>query len=375
MIRLFFLIRALEQGGAERQLIELARHLDQRRFAVTVATFYAGGALHAELAGVAGVRLIALGKRGRWDVLPFLWRLWRLLRAERPAIVHGYMEGGNLLGLLLGPLVGARVVWGLRASNMNLDDYDWAPRLTFWLGARCSRLADAIILNSEAGRRHHLAHGYSGAHMLVIPNGIDVERFRPDAAARARVRQAWHVAPDVPLIGLVGRLDPMKDHPTFLRAAALVAAQNPRARFVCVGDGPPAYRAQLAQLADTLGLGPRLIWAGARGDMPAVYNGLDLLASSSACGEGFANVLGEAMACALPVVATDVGDAAVIIGDPARVVAPGDPAALAGRLLGLLALAPAGRQALGAAGRDRIVANYSIDRLADTTQAVLEGMT
>ena len=150
--------------------------------------------------------------------------------------------------------------------------------------------------------------------MAVIPNGIDTSRFREMPGSGARLRALWGVRDDQILIGLVGRLDYMKDHPTFLRAAAKLTHHNDSVRFVCVGGGPISYAAQLKDLSSELGLHDRIVWAGDQDDMPSVYSALDLLVSSSS-GEGFSNVIGEAMACGVPCVVTDVGDSALIVGE------------------------------------------------------------
>jgi len=164
--------------------------------------------------------------------------------------------------------------------------------------------------------------------MTVIPNGIDTEHFKPDPMARKLIRAEWGVADNEILIGLVARLDPMKDHSTFLRAATMLAQERPDVRFVCVGDGAEPYKSEVRRLATELALGDRLIWAGARHDMPAVWNALDLAVSSSSYGEGFSNTIAEAMACGVPCVVTDVGDSALIVGDAGIIVQPSMPAAL-----------------------------------------------
>jgi glycosyltransferase involved in cell wall biosynthesis len=370
MHHIFFLIRSLHPGGAERQLIELAKGLDKARFHVTVATFYDGGELDAEIEGIAGITSLSLGKRGRWDVVPFMWRLWRAVLDAQPDILHGYMGVANELCLLLGKLLGRRVVWGLRASNMDFSRYDRMSSWVFKVGAWLSRFPDLIIVNSEAGRAHHMTHGYCGAHMIVIPNGIDTKRYFPDPHAGRCVRAEWGVADDETLIGLVGRLDPMKDHPTFLRAAGLLVQERADVRFVCVGDGSGLYQGELLALSQSLGLGRQLIWAGLRHDMPAVYNALDILTSSS-YGEGFSNVIGEAMACGVPCVVTDVGDSARIVGETGMVVPPGDPEALAVAWRGLLKLPEDQRVMLTRAACERIKRNFRVSYLINKTEATL----
>ena len=232
-----------------------------------------------------GVRVGGLDKRGRWDLLGFLSRLVRLLREEKPDTLYAFLGSPNILTVLLKPLFPrTRMVWGVRASNVDLDRYDWLARLSYEVERRLSRFADMIIVNSRAGMDYAVANGFPKNRMVVIPNGIDTERYCPEPEARPRVRAEWGVTEDEKLIGLVGRLDPMKDHPTFLRAASLLSQERDDVRFVCVGDGPAGYRRELRMLAESLGLVQRLTWAGVRKDMPDVYKSLDMVSSSSAYG-------------------------------------------------------------------------------------------
>jgi glycosyltransferase involved in cell wall biosynthesis len=329
-MKVLFLIRSLGYGGAERQLVLLAKGLAKRGHDVIIAVFYSGGPLEKELCD-AKVRIRPLNKRGRWDLLRFLMRLRKTLKEERPDIIHGYMYEPNLLtviGKAFSPEI--KAVLGVRSSHrdFNKDWPDWLGRLSFKLNCWFSKFADIIISNSHVGREYHLAEGYPADKTVVISNGIDTERFCPDPAARRRMRVEWNVSNDQRLVGIVGRLAPKKDHQNFLRAAALLAGVRKDVRFVCVGDGPPSYQATLQVLAQQLKIHESVIWVVAQDDVPAVYNALDVLVSSSSHGEGFANVVGEAMACGVPCVVTNVGDSAWVVGDRGEVVQPQDPVAL-----------------------------------------------
>lgn len=191
--RAMFLIPSLERGGAERQLVELVRRIDKTRFAATVVTFYDGGALRPAIESNSGITCISLKRNGRGDVLPFLWRLWRTARKARPHIMVGYLNLPSVLCLFVGRIVHAKVVWSLRASSVDYDWYGWSVRLSSYLSARLSRFADLIILNSNRGKDYHLANGYDDLHMLVIPNGIDTDRFRPMPEAGQRLRAQWGI--------------------------------------------------------------------------------------------------------------------------------------------------------------------------------------
>jgi glycosyltransferase involved in cell wall biosynthesis len=370
-MKVMLLIRSLDVGGAERQVVDLAKGLHRQGHEVLVATFYQAGALAEELDS-GGVRRIALDKRGRWDVLSFLVRLRRLLVRERPDVLYSYLGLPNILSaLLVRTISGARLVWGVRASNVDLSRYDWFVRFAFLLECRLSRIPNLIIANSNAGKNYHAEKGFPPDKVVVIPNGIDVNRFRPNLAARAKFRTEWKIKDGEILIGLVARLDPMKDHASFLQAAAIVRERRVDVRFVCIGDGEPRYRANLKQMASDLGLGEAIIWTGVQTDMNTVLNGLDIACSSSSDGEGFSNVVAEAMACCIPCVVTDVGDSAAIVGDTGIVVPTSSPQALADawqRKLADLETAP--RQDAERARR-RIVESFSVEKMVSATEKAL----
>ncbi|MEW5886686.1 MAG: glycosyltransferase [Pseudomonadota bacterium] len=371
MNRLIFLARKLDPGGAERQLVTLALALHGRGHDVRVVLFYDGGVFDAELAR-AGVPVHCVGKRGRWDAPGFLLRLVALLRRLRPTAIYSFLDLPNLLAALLRPLVGRpRLVWSIRAAGMEMRQYDWLSRLLPRLEGWLCRAADVTVANSHAGAAWAVARGFPPARVTVIENGIDTQRFSPDAEGRARVRDEWRVEARQRLIGLVARLDVMKDHRNFLRACGLLAARRDDLRFVCVGGGNPAYRAELEAFAAQQGIAARLIWAGTRQDMAAVYSALDLACSASAFGEGFANVVGEAMACGVPCVVTDVGDSARIVGALGEVARPRDADALAAAMARMLARLEGGEDLVRQV-RCRVIDHFSVARMvARTEQAVL----
>ncbi len=166
----------------------------------------------------------------------------------------------------------------------------------------------------------------------MIHGGVDSDRFKPDCDSGRRGRKAWVVDDNAFLIGLVGRLDPMKDHLTFFNAAELLSGRQLNVRFACVGGGPQHYAARLRHVAENYEIADRLIWASEREDMPDVYNALDIACSSS-IGEGMPNVIAEVMAWGVPCVVTDVGDSALLVGAAGFVVSPDDPYALAEGLM------------------------------------------
>ncbi|MDH4220896.1 MAG: glycosyltransferase, partial [Candidatus Aminicenantes bacterium] len=208
--------------------------------------------------------------------------------------------------------------------------------------------------------------GFPERKLVVIHNGIETDRFFTDLEARARIRAQWGVREGEKLIGIVARFDPMKDHVTFIRAAALLSNQRPDVRFVCVGNGQEPYKSELYSLSHKLSLDDKLIWVGAREDMPSVYNALDIAVSSS-YEEGFPNVIVEAMACGVPCVVTDVGDSAMIVGNEGVVVPPRDSDALLAGLSQAMNRVKPDRSFLNAYVKDR----FSCDLLIKKTEELL----
>jgi glycosyltransferase involved in cell wall biosynthesis len=210
--------------------------------------------------------------------------------------------------------------------------------------------------------------------MVVIPNGFDVKSFKPDQIARRGLREELRLADDTPLIGQIGRFDPQKDYHNFIQAAALLRATHPETRFVLCGDGLTQENSQVRDWIEEAGLDSRVHLLGRRDDVARVHAALDVLTLCSAFGEGFPNVVGEAMASGVPCVVTDVGDSAMIVGDTGRVVPARDPGGLADAWRWMLGLGPEGRAQLGLAARERIVRNFELDSIVDRYQSFHEQM-
>ncbi|HEX6851627.1 MAG TPA: glycosyltransferase [Candidatus Polarisedimenticolaceae bacterium] len=362
-----FVIRNLEFGGAETQLVVLAEALRRRGHRIAVATLYPDGTVLGERLERAGVARVPLGKRGRLDVAGPLRRFAATLRRIRPDAVYGFLSAGNLLAAstrVLAP--GCAVVWGLRASDVAFGSYGAWDELNFHATRVVAPAAHLLIANSETGARRHADAGFPGERLRVVPNGIDVDRFRPDATRRAASRAAWGIGPEETVAGIVARLDPAKDWPTFVAAASRFVGASPRRRIAALATGSARALADLRERVREAGLARSWIEVAPTAAVEHVYAGLDLLVSSSSS-EGFPNVVAEAMACGVPAVVTRVGDSAALVGDPARVVPAGD----AGALAAAMDAAAVPRRAPDTALRDRVVSRYSIAKLAERTEALL----
>jgi glycosyltransferase involved in cell wall biosynthesis len=240
------------------------------------------------------------------------------------------------------------------------------------LCAPLSRLPSDIIFVSQSSRSEHKRFGYRIENSRVLPNGIDTHLFVPSNAARLSVRQELGLPEDAFLIGLVGRYHPMKDHNNFLKAAAQLLKVHPDLHFMLIGRGINPWNKALQGAIQDAGLRNQIHLLGERTDTPRLSAALDIFTLSSSYGESFPNVIGEAMACGVPCVVTDVGDASWIVGETGRVVPRRDPAALAEGWRELIALGEAGRKALGNAARLRVMESFPLESVVAQYEALYE---
>jgi len=287
-----------------------------------------------------------------------LLRLDRVLREVRPEILQTWLYHADFLGLLIRQLGRIpHLVWNVRCSDASLSRADIAlRRMLSW----CSRVPDAVVVNSRAGQHFHERIGYRPGRWEHVPNGFDTNELRPDPQARGRMRAALAIDDETILIGLPARYHPMKDHDTFLTAARILIATRPEVRFALLGAGIEPSNRALARVIESRGVADRVPLLGERDDMAGMYAAFDIATLCSAFGEGFPNVLGEAMASGLPCVATDIGDAADVLSGTGIIVPPRDPQALAAAWRKLIDLGAEGRRLLGDQARQRITRDYGL---------------
>jgi glycosyltransferase involved in cell wall biosynthesis len=354
-------------GGAQVQICTLARGLARRGHEVAVVAFYGGGVLERDLAA-DGLAVHSLDKSGRWNVVGPVRRLCQLVRQHRWEMLYSFLPRETLLGLCAARRMSLPIAWGLRGAAVKRDQFGFASSLLYGLQFRLLSWPEAVISNSLSALRELGISPDGRVHS--VPNGIDTTRFDFSPRVRDAFRAEHGFDASTPLVGIVARLDPMKDHMTFLRAARQIAAQVNAVRFVVAGDGQAGYRQQLQGEAQQLGIDSRMLWLGEVRDPSQVYSALDVLVSSSV-GEGFPNVLAEAMSSGLAVAATDVGDSARFVGELGAVVRPQDPTALAAAVRDVLNGDPA---ALRAQRRARIVANFGVEAMVTSTESILSNV-
>jgi len=362
-LRVVFIITGLKTGGAEMMLERLLGALSTavQPWVISLTSLgEIGPRLRAR-----GVNVEALNMR---PGLPGLWKFGRLVRRLvrlQPQVVHTWMYHADLLGGLAARLAGVRaVMWGLRHSNLDPGVNKTATLRVMRLCARLSRWLPArIACAAVCARNAHIAAGYAAERMVVIPNGFDLQRFLPDPSARGALRGELGLHAMTPLIGVVGRFDPQKNHRGFATAMQQLHACRPDVHAVLAGAGVDAGNATLRGWLADAGVDHVCHLLGRRDDLPRLMAALDVLVLPSV-GEAFPNVVGEAMACGVPCAVTDVGDTAEIVGGAGRVVASGDMSALAHAVAEMLDMAPAQRQSLGACAMHSVRSRFDIQVVA-----------
>jgi len=352
-------ITGLEVGGAELAMCGLVEALKEPEN--VVVALRGPSALSARVAELAPLSHLDMnpGRATPGDVL----RLRNVLRHHRPDVIHAWMYHANLVTSLAMTGLRTPVIWGIHHSLSDLASEKRKTRVVIRANAWLSRSPTRIRYVSTLAAKQHARFGFSARHALVIPNGYDTDRLKPDPAARARVRRELGIESDALVIGMIARVHPTKDHGNFLEAAARFVREYPRTMFVLVGEGASDGNVPLRTSIERLGLQTHMRLCGKRDDIPALDASFDI-ATLSSRGEAFPNAVAEAMACGTPCVGTDVGDAALIIGKTGVVVPPRDAAALSQGWAQLAGLSSPQRQALGLRARQRIIECFARKAIA-----------
>jgi len=360
-MRIIHIITGLEAGGAEMTLYKLLSQIDKQVFSPIVISLMEGGAIRNRIEEL-GIPVYSLEMRRGVPSLSAALYMRRLVNELQPDIVQGWMYHGNLAALAAAVMykgIKPTVYWNIRQSLYDLSDEKRLTRLIIRLGAKVSKYVAKIVYNANVSEAQHVALGYDKTKSFVIPNGFDLELFKPDASARIDVRFELNIPDGDLLVGLIGRYHPMKDHDNFLKAAALLVAKHQNIKFLLVGKDVDVENEGLQEMIKVNGLQDKVILLGERSDIPRLTAALDIAVLSS-FSEAFPNVVGEAMASSVPCVVTEVGDAAWVVGDTGKVVASRQPQALAESLMILISLSEEERMQLGKASRQRIKENFSL---------------
>ena len=364
-LRVLHIITSLGSGGAEAMLYKLAAQMDRRRLECAVVVLMDASFYGPKLQDL-GIPVWPLNLRQGRATLGALLKLRSIVRHVRPHVVQGWMYHGNIAAWAATILSKAAcpVVWNVRQTLCDLKLEKPLTRFIVKLGARLSRFPDSIVYNSHTSADQHEKIGFCRTSRVVIPNGFNTDSFHADPIARQELRRQWKIKDEDFLVVNVARYHPVKDHFSLIDAAFIVVREYPTAKFILVGSGVgnhnEALRARIAErrLTSVFQL------MGEQDNIAAILAACDLFVLSSAA-EAFPNVVGEAMACELPVVVTDVGESRKIVGDLGQVVPPRDSSALASAIVRMMRLPSHARSEIGRRARERIRSLYSLEAVTE----------
>lgn len=373
MIKVVHVTTSLATGGAQAMLYKLLSSMDRERYDCSVVSLMDKGRF-GPLIEDLGIPVYTINMRKGVPGIVALSRLIRLARNLEPEIVQGWMYHGNLAAFVLQKIASGcpSVVWNIRHTLYDLALERWLSRLVIKSGARLSSSIDSILYNSVISAEQHEAHGYHGTYRVVIPNGFDVTKYHPSRESRSVIRSELGISGTALLVGIIGRAHPMKDHSNFILAAKQVVEQLPDVHFLLAGPELTSENPSFGRLLNGYRERDHFHLLGERSDIQDLMSAMDVFVLSSAWGEGFPNVVGEAMACGLPCVVTDVGDSAWVLGDCGIVVPPRDISRLAEGMLKLLAMSAEERYALGSKARQRAKDEFSLQRITHQYEALYE---
>lgn len=360
MIKLVLSIRSLDVGGAERQFIELIKHIDKNKFDITVCTMY-GGIQEDVIKSIPNIKYYNLEKTGRYDFYKFYKNYSKLLKEIKPDVIYSFLGEMNLFSLWCKPEK-TKIIWGFRASNMDLKQYGKVAQIIFWLQKKLSSKVDKIIANSNASIDFHKQNAFDMNKSIVIPNGIDTNKFKRDESKRKNFREKYDLKDTDIAIGIVARIDYMKGYLIFSQAAKNLIDTYSNIYFFSVGGGDEKIKKECEEI---LGNSNRFVWLGNQKNVEDFYSGFDISSSSSSFGEGFSNSIAEAMSCECSCVVTDVGDSAMIVADTGIVVKPSSVDSL---YMGLENMIQSNYIEFGKKSRKRITDNFSIEKMVINTE-------
>ena len=361
-IKVIHIITGLSVGGTEIMLSKILGKTNRNTFNPIVISLRGEGLIYKNIQSL-GIQVVNLGMgTGIKSFLRFI-ELIKYLKNESPDIIQTWMYHADLLGGLCGRMVGIRrILWNIRNTRLGLKYNRLTTLIIVKLCALLSHwIPIKIISCSQAARDVHVKMGYARDRFVIIPNGVDSSIFRPNARARDDIRKELSINPHTPLVGLIARYAPIKDHQTFFKAAGMLSRINPDVHFLLCGEGMTGENKEVVAKINEYDIVKQVHLLGTRRDVAAITSALDIAVSSSV-GEAFPNVVAEAMSCGVPCVATNVGDSALIIGDTGIIVPSANPRHLADAILELLKLPREERRKMGERARQRIQDNFEISK-------------
>lgn len=380
MIKVLHVITRLNGGGAYMMLCKLLETMDKNRFQSAVISLMPGGEVDKRLMD-AGIPIFRLAmQRNSIPSAQTVLNLRKYTRAFDPDIIQGWTYHGDLAALLSKVLLKLQwstskkrvVIWNIRHSLSDLNNERKMTRVLIRVASRLSRHIDCIISNSRLSIRQHCDIGYCEKGFNLIPNGFDCDRFKPSEETRNQVRTKYKIPYNGIVIGMVARLHPMKGHTIFLNAASCLLASYPDVYFLIAGPEDTIKCNALQNMICKSGIQDHVKYIGNISNPEQLYPAFDIMTLPSLWGEGFSNVIGEAMACEIPCIATDIGDVNQLVGNTGIIIKPNDPLQLASAWKHLIELSPENIMVRKRSARSRILSRYTLSHVTQQYEEIYQ---
>ena len=364
-MKIVHIITGLSIGGAEQALYNLLKGGLADRFDNCVISLRDKGPTGVKIS-LLGVPVIALNMHVKMLPLAGLVKLIQIIRDFSPDLIQGWMYHGNLIGSFARIVAPGNpaLVWNVRHSLSDISQEKITTQQVIRINRWFSFGADVVLYNSHRSREQHEVFGFSRVGARVIPNGIDTHTFSFSSKDRKYIRSELGIPEHACVVGHMARLHPMKDHAAFIKAAKSLSYRYQNLYYLLRGRDVSSDNIMLSQLLSSE-VRNRFYFLGERNDVHKLMSAIDIFCLSSAWGEGFPNVLGEAMATSIPCVATDIGDSSLVVDKTGIIVAPCDVNALEDGIESLLTISREELISLGKSALERIEINYKLSKIVE----------
>ncbi|HRJ52868.1 MAG TPA: glycosyltransferase [Candidatus Thiothrix moscowensis] len=375
-IRVVHIITNLSHHGSSMMLYRLMAHTDRSRFEPIVISLDRGDDFKEKISA-HGIPVHTFNMSSSLSFGAHVVKLAHMLRKLSPDILQGWQYHGNLAVSLVSKLLPKPPVllWNVRQTVYDIEQESNSNHWAIGFLRRLTNTPARIIYNSWISEGQHTRLGYSEQKSQVIANGFDLQMFAPNAHSREIIRQQLEIPEKATVIGMIAHHQPAKNHRLFIEAAHLLARHDPDVHFILAGNRVTADNHDIATLLQRFPeLHERLHLLGNRQDIPALLNSMDIFSLTSSSGEGFSNVVGEAMACGVPCIVTDVGDTPLLVGKTGETIKNATASSLAFAWLEWINAGEIWRQEQGQQARQRIQRHYRIQHIARQYQDIYESL-
>jgi len=360
--KVLHLITCLDSGGAEKILFDFATHSNHEKYEHSVVSLRDLG-YYGPLLVEKGLKVYSLSMKKK---APFqLWELWKILSLEKPNIIHSWLYHANFLTIFTYIIGYRNIIWSIHNT---LLPWKTASKLSIILNrisALFSFIPKKIVFCGKKAKEVHLSIGYKKKSSVVIYNGYDLIKFNPHCEKKPALLEQLSLKKDRIIIGSVGRFDPAKDHQNLLKALGIVKSNQIDFTLLLVGKDMEAENQKLQLWIKQNNLIENVRMLGKRNDVNELYQIMDFLTLSSEA-EAFPNVVAEAMACGIPCVVTEAGDAPIIVGETGFIVPIKNAPSLSQAIITMINMPAVNRKKLGTLARERIEIHFQLEKMVDS---------